>query len=83
MAGRRKAETAAPSLETRIQRLEEIATALEREDIELDDALGLFEEGIAHLREAKQLLGHADLRIERLVTELDGTARLEPIDGGA
>jgi exodeoxyribonuclease VII small subunit len=70
----------APSLEARMERLDEIAGRLEREDLELDDALALFEEGIGHLREAKALISKAELRIERLVAQLDGEPRLEPLD---
>ena len=57
----------APSLETRLDRLDEIVRSLEREDLELEQALKLFEEGIAHLRHAQELLTDAELRIERLV----------------
>ena len=55
------------SLEQRLDRLDEIVRSLEREDLELEQALKLFEEGIAHLRHAQDLLADADLRIERLV----------------
>ena len=57
----------ATSLETRLDRLDEIVRSLEREDLELEQALKLFEEGIAHLRHAQELLTDAELRIERLV----------------
>ena len=57
----------AASLENRLDRLDEIVRSLEREDLELEQALKLFEEGIAHLRHAQELLTDAELRIERLV----------------
>ena len=56
-----------PTLEQRLDRLDDIVRSLEREDLELEQALKLFEEGIAHLRHAQELLTDADLRIERLV----------------
>lgn len=56
-------------LEARLQRLDEIVAALEREDLELDDALKMFEEGIAHLRAAQAVLNTAELRIEKLSAE--------------
>jgi exodeoxyribonuclease VII small subunit len=56
-------------LEARLQRLDDIVAALEREDLELDDALKLFEEGIAHLRAAQAVLSTAELRIEKLTAE--------------
>src|SRR5690606_40222137 len=52
-------------LEARLSRLETIVSALEREDLELDEALALFEEGIGHLREAQALIRTAELRIEQ------------------
>lgn len=62
-------ESAEPGLEARLQRLEDIVNALEREDLELDDALKLFEEGIAHLRAAQTVLNTAELRIEKMIAE--------------
>ena len=56
-------------LEARLQRLDDIVAALEREDLELDDALKMFEEGIAHLRAAQAVLATAELRIEKLTAE--------------
>jgi exodeoxyribonuclease VII small subunit len=56
-------------LEARLQRLDDIVAALEREDLELDDALKMFEEGIAHLRAAQAVLSTAELRIEKLTAE--------------
>jgi exodeoxyribonuclease VII small subunit len=66
-------------LEKRIARLEEIVAGLERDDLELDEALRLFEEGIAHLRDVRAQLDGAELRIERLVEELDGTLTTESL----
>jgi exodeoxyribonuclease VII small subunit len=62
----------APSLEQRLDRLDEIVHSLEREDLELEQAMRLFEEGITHLRHAQELLNNAELRIERL---LEGNQR--------
>ncbi len=56
-----------PNLEQRLERLDEIVSALEREELELVDALRLFEEGVTHLRAAQEILNSTELRIERLV----------------
>ena len=45
------AESRSGAIEKRITRLEQIVSRLEREELELDEALGLFEEGITHRRE--------------------------------
>jgi exodeoxyribonuclease VII small subunit len=70
-----------PGLEVRLQRLDQIVTALEREDLELDDALKLFEEGIAHLRAAQEVLNTAELRIEQLIENAAG-GRTQPARSG-
>jgi exodeoxyribonuclease VII small subunit len=66
-------------LGARIHRLQRIVADLEREDIELEDAMQLFEEGVVHLRAADALLSQTELRIERLLEESDGT-RLEAME---
>lgn len=73
-------ETADLGLEARLQRLDQIVAALEREDLELDDALKLFEEGIAHLRAAQDVLNTAELRVERLIENAAGV-RTQPVRG--
>lgn len=67
------------ALEARLARLEAIADSLERDDLELDAALALFEEGITHLREARRSIETAELRITRLLDDGDGGAILEPM----
>jgi exodeoxyribonuclease VII small subunit len=71
----------AGSLERTLTRLEAIVSGLEREDIELDEALRLFEEGVQRLREAQQILAAAELKVERLVEE-QGEPQLEPMPPG-
>jgi exodeoxyribonuclease VII small subunit len=67
-------------LGARIHRLQRIVADLERDDIELDDAMRLFEEGVTHLRAAESLVSEAELRIDRLLEEGDGT-RLQQVTG--
>lgn len=66
-------------LEERLARLDAIVAKLEREDVELEDALELFEEGIVHLRAAEKVLRASELRIERLLEEASGEAVIEPM----
>ncbi len=70
-------KSATPGLESRLRRLEDIVSALEREDLELDQALALFEEGIGELRAAEKALKEGELRIQRLLDMKDGEAVLE------
>ena len=71
----------AQSLERTLHRLEAIVTGLEREDLDLEEALRLFEEGVQRLREAQQILSVAELKVERLVEE-SGEPQLEPMPPG-
>jgi len=74
-------DPAALTLEQRLARLEQIASLLETDRLELEQALALFEEGVAHLREAERILRGAELRIERLIAGPAGTTLVEPIPG--
>ncbi len=68
----------APGLEARLQQLESIVDRLDRDDLELQEALDLFEEGVAHVREAFNLLERSRLRVEQLTVDVDGNVALEP-----
>jgi exodeoxyribonuclease VII small subunit len=68
------------TFEEDVGRLEVIVRDLERDDLELDRALQLFEEGIARLRNASSALAVANGRVEELVEAADGTFALEPRD---
>jgi exodeoxyribonuclease VII small subunit len=61
------------TFEHSLARLEEIVRDLERNDLTLDQALRLFEEGIAHLRTAGESLRTVDARVQQLVEAADGS----------
>jgi exodeoxyribonuclease VII small subunit len=61
------------SFEQRLRRLEEIVGELESEQIELERALALFEEGVGCLRAATEELGKVEARVKRLVERADGS----------
>jgi exodeoxyribonuclease VII small subunit len=61
------------SFEQRLRRLEQIVGELESEQIELERALALFEEGVTCLRSATEELGKVEARVQRLVERADGT----------
>jgi exodeoxyribonuclease VII small subunit len=68
---------AAPvSLQEELRRLEEIVRRLEANDLDLDNALALFEEGITRLRAARERLQDAEVRIQRVLERADGTLEL-------
>lgn len=66
-------ETNELTLEGRLARLEEILVRMESEEIQLEEALGLFEEGVGHVRKAERILSEAELKVEELL--VDGTTR--------
>lgn len=68
-----------PSLEARLGRLEEILARMESEEIQLEEALALFEEGVKHVRQAEQVLAETELKVEELLA--DGTTRALDTDG--
>ena len=64
------------SFESHLQRLEEIVAELESDELELDAALRLFEEGVERLREASTGLARAEERVKLLVERMDGAIEL-------
>ncbi len=69
------------SFEQSLTRLEEIVHALERNDVNLEQALRLFEEGISHLRSAGEALKMVDARVQQLVEAADGSFSVVELGG--
>lgn len=67
-----------PTLEQALDRLDEIAVRLEGGDLELADALALYEEGVRLLRVADTALGAVEERIQQLTPDGAG-GRVEPL----
>ena len=68
------------TFETSLARLEAIVTELNRDDVALDRALILFEEGIGHLKSASAELERAQGVLKMLVKKADGS--FETVDKG-
>ena len=67
-------------LSEELSRLEEIVRKLETDDLELDAALVLFEEGVARLRAARERLAKAELKVQAVLEEAGGEIRLTKLD---
>jgi exodeoxyribonuclease VII small subunit len=67
------------TFEASMERLEAIASRLEDEELDLDTALALFEEGVAELRAASAFLAQADTRLKQLNEATDGLFRLDDL----
>jgi exodeoxyribonuclease VII small subunit len=63
-----------------LARLDEIVRRLEAEDMELDAALALFEEGVTRLRAARERLAAAELKVQAVLQEAGGDIRLTKLD---
>lgn len=63
-----------------LRRLEEIVRALEGDDVDLDQALTLFEEGVGRLRTAQERLTEAEARVERVLEDAAGVLKLTQLD---
>jgi exodeoxyribonuclease VII small subunit len=72
---------ATSSLADELARLEEIVRRLESDDVELDSALALFEEGVARLRAARERLADAEVKVQAVLEGAGGDIRLTDIDG--
>jgi exodeoxyribonuclease VII small subunit len=63
-----------------LDRLEEIVRRLESEDVDLDEALKLFEEGVERLREARERLIAAETQVKQVLSDRAGRLKVEDFD---
>ena len=61
-----------------LEELEDLVEALEAEDLDLEEALRLFERGIERLRQAAASLDGARGRVEELIQSVEG--EVEAVD---
>ena len=67
------------SFEDTLARLNEIVAALEGDALPLSEALALFEEGVARLRDANGEIARVDARLSLLVEQADGSFELSEL----
>lgn len=70
------------SFAQQLERLEEIVRRLESQDlnVDLDEALKLFEEGVERLREARQRLTAAEAQVKQVLADRAGNFKVEDFD---
>ena len=68
------------NLEQELKQLEDIAKKLESNELPLDEAITLFEAGIALATSIRTALNEAKIRIETVVEESRDSFTLEPLD---
>ena len=68
------------NLEQELKQLEDIAKKLESDELPLDEAIKLFEDGIALATSIRTALNEAKIRIETVVEKSRDSFTLEPFD---
>jgi exodeoxyribonuclease VII small subunit len=73
-----------PTFEHRLAELAEITAALEQGALGLDESLTRFERGVGLLRQCREMLDHAERRVEMLVGfDAEGNPVTRPFDAAA
>ena len=67
-----------PTFEGALKRLEEIVAHLERNELDLEQSLQMFEEGVKLVRFCTSRLDEAERRIEILLADKAGRLHAEP-----
>jgi exodeoxyribonuclease VII small subunit len=73
-------EAGATSLADELEELEGIVRRLEADDVDLDDALRLFEDGVRRLRAAREQLAQAELRVQSVLEGAGGELMTGDLD---
>jgi len=61
----------APSFAQQLERLEEIVRRLEAQELDLDESLKLFEEGVERLRAMRERLSATESTVKRMLRRED------------
>ena len=69
-----------PTFEEAMARLETIVAGLEKGDVPREEAMGLFEEGTALMKQCSQALDKAEQKVAKLISAADGSPVEEPME---
>ena len=69
-----------PTFEEAMARLETFVAGLEKGDVPLEEAMGLFEEGTALMKQCSQALDKAEQKVAKLISAADGSPVEEPME---
>ena len=73
-------DAGATSLAADLEALEAIVRRLEADDVDLDDALKLFEDGVRRLRAARERLAQAELKVQSVLEGAGGELMTGDLD---
>ena len=82
-AARTDGDEPRPGFEDLMAELDRIVRELDEGDVELDEALSLFETGVGRLRDAGQLLDYAQGKVEELIESAAGDLTVIGFDAAA
>jgi len=68
------------SFENKMKRLEEIVSQIEKSDVELEDSITLFEEGVELSKDCQSLLDTAEKKVKVLVSS-GGKTEVQDFNG--
>lgn len=68
------------SFEEALKRLEAIAEQIDQGKIGLEESIARYEEGIALIRQCRDILTQAELRIQKLQVDAEGQPSTAPFD---
>ncbi len=68
------------SFASELERLEAIVRTLEDSEVDLDEALELFQEGVERLNNARKLLDDTELIVKKVLKAADGALPNDDID---
>ena len=77
---KKKSSSKSEKFEALLTRLEKIVKALEEGELELEEALTAFEEGVKLSRELSQRLNQAEERVTILLRTAEGELKTVPFD---
>lgn len=63
-----------------LERLEAIVRNLEDSEVDLDEALQLFQEGVKRLKNARKLLQDTELTVKKVIDAADGSLPDDNVD---
>ena len=69
-----------PTFRDELERLEAIVRALEDTDLDLDQAIELFEEGVARLKAARKMLERTELTVQKVIRGARGSIRTDDLE---
>ena len=69
-----------PSFAQQLERLEAIVRRLESPDLDLDEALKLFEEGVEGVRAMRERLSSAEATVKQVLADKAGVLRTVDLD---